>query len=81
LWATPVSVICQIVDTGRHTQPMAGLLPPLVTQRRGRGLWMAHQLCDRFYVWPDPTTVRLQMDRHQTVSPVTASGLRPALTG
>lgn len=75
LWATRVSVICQITDTGRCTQPMAGLLPPPVTQRRGRGLWLAHQLCDRFYLWPHPTTVRLQMDRHQRVSPVTARGL------
>lgn len=68
LWATPVSVICQVTDSGRYTQPMAGLLPPPATQRRGRGLWMAHQLCDRFYLWPHPTTVRLQMDRRQSAT-------------
>ncbi|MDQ2792024.1 MAG: sensor histidine kinase [Actinomycetota bacterium] len=63
LWTTSTSVICQITDTGRHTQPLAGLLPPPTNQRRGRGLWMAHQLCDEFYLWPQPTTIRLQMDR------------------
>ncbi len=63
LWTTSTSVICQITDTGWYTQPLAGLLPPPPTQRRGRGLWMAHQLCDQFYLWPQPTTIRLQMDR------------------
>jgi anti-sigma regulatory factor (Ser/Thr protein kinase) len=63
LWTTSTSVICQVTDTGWHTEPLAGLLPPARTQRRGRGLWMAHQLCDQFYLWPQPTTIRLQMDR------------------
>jgi anti-sigma regulatory factor (Ser/Thr protein kinase) len=64
LWTTSTVVICQITDSGWHTQPLAGLLPPPATQPRGRGLWMAHQLCDEFYLWPRPTTVRLQMDRN-----------------
>jgi anti-sigma regulatory factor (Ser/Thr protein kinase) len=63
LWTTSTSVICQVTDTGRHTQPLAGLVAPPATQRRGRGLWMAHQLCDQVYRWPYPTTIRLQMDR------------------
>jgi anti-sigma regulatory factor (Ser/Thr protein kinase) len=63
LWTTSMSVICEITDTGQGIAPIAGLLPPPTTQRRGRGLWMAHQLCDQFYLWPHPTTVRLQMDR------------------
>ena len=63
LWTIPASVICQITDTGQHTQPLAGLPPPRATQHRGRGLWMAHQLCDQLYLWPHPTTIRLQMDR------------------
>ncbi|MGH3770232.1 MAG: ATP-binding protein [Pseudonocardiaceae bacterium] len=64
LWARATSVICQITDTGEYTQPLAGLLHPPTTQRRGRGLWLAHQLCDQFYLWPRPTTIRLQMDRN-----------------
>ena len=62
-WTTPTSVICQITDNGHFTQPLAGLLPPPANQCRGRGLWMAHQLCDQVYVWPNPTTIRLHMDR------------------
>ena len=62
LWTTSTSVICEITDGGRGIVPLAGLLPPPTTQRRGRGLWMAHQLCDQFYLWPHPTTIRLQMD-------------------
>lgn len=63
LWAPSNSVICQITDTGLDTKPLAGLVPPPTSQRRGRGLWMVHHLCDRFYLWPQPTTVRLEMDR------------------
>ncbi|MGH3785144.1 MAG: ATP-binding protein [Pseudonocardiaceae bacterium] len=62
LWITVASVVCQISDNGRFTQPLAGLLPR-GNQCRGRGLWMAHQLCDQLYRWPDPTTIRLHMDR------------------
>jgi anti-sigma regulatory factor (Ser/Thr protein kinase) len=69
LWTTPSSVICQITDNGHFTQPLAGLVPPRANQSRGRGLWMAHQLCDQLYVWPHPTTIRLHMDRPQTTSP------------
>lgn len=63
LWTTAVSVICQVSDAGQITDPLAGLVPPNATQRRGRGLWMAYQLCDQMYLWPNPTTIRLQMDR------------------
>lgn len=68
LWITSTSVVCEITDIGQYVQPLAGLVPPPTTQRRGRGLWMAHQLCDQFYLWPRPTTVRLQMDRPQAAS-------------
>jgi len=69
-WTTPTSVICQITDNGHFTQPLAGLLPPPANQYRGRGLWIAHQLCDQLYVWPFPTTIQLHMDR----TPSTAEG-------
>jgi anti-sigma regulatory factor (Ser/Thr protein kinase) len=68
LWTTVTSVICQVSDNGQFTQPLAGLLPPHANQTRARGLWMAHQLCDELYRWPDPTTIRLQMDRPQATT-------------
>lgn len=64
LWTTPTSVICEVTDVGELTQPLAGLLQPPTTQHRGRGLWLAYQLCDQLYLWRHPTTIRLQMDRH-----------------
>ncbi|MEO7195879.1 MAG: ATP-binding protein [Pseudonocardiaceae bacterium] len=64
LWTTDTSVICQITDTGEYAQPLAGVLHSSTNQRRGRGLRMAHQLCDQFYLWPHPTTIRLHMDRN-----------------
>jgi anti-sigma regulatory factor (Ser/Thr protein kinase) len=68
LWTAPTSVICQITDNGCFTQPLAGLLPPQADQYRARGLWMARQLCDQLYLWPKPTTIRLQMDKPQAKS-------------
>jgi anti-sigma regulatory factor (Ser/Thr protein kinase) len=68
LWTTATSMVCQITDAGRYTEPLAGLLPPPSTQFRGRGLWMVHQLCDQFYMWQHPTTIRVQMDRTPEIS-------------
>src|SRR3954452_6448407 len=39
--------ICQFQDGGRGLpDPLAGYLVPELTSRGGRGLWLAHQLCD-----------------------------------
>ena len=67
LWTTSTSVVCQVSDNGHFTQPLAGLLPPHPSQNRGRGLWMAHQLCDELYRWPHPTTIQLHIDRHKAI--------------
>ncbi|MGH3826873.1 MAG: ATP-binding protein [Pseudonocardiaceae bacterium] len=64
LWTTATSVICQITDTGTYAPPLARLLHSSTNQRRGRGLLLARQLCDQFYLWPHPTTIRLHMDRN-----------------
>jgi anti-sigma regulatory factor (Ser/Thr protein kinase) len=68
LWTTATSIIFQITDNGHFTEPLAGLLPPPANQSRGRGLWMAHQLCDQLYLWPQPTTIRLHIDRSQATA-------------
>ena len=62
LWTNSASVTCQISDNGYFTKPLAGLLPPPHGRRRGRGLWLAYQLCDQLYLWPRPTTIRLHMN-------------------
>jgi anti-sigma regulatory factor (Ser/Thr protein kinase) len=53
---------CQLADTGGGLrEPFAGYLPPAPGARSGRGLWLAHQLCDIVEVSgrPEGTVVRL----------------------
>jgi anti-sigma regulatory factor (Ser/Thr protein kinase) len=40
-------LVCQVRDAGSGPpDPLAGYLPPDVKGVHGRGLWLAHQLCD-----------------------------------
>lgn len=65
LWRRPGRVICEIHDSGSLTNPLPGLLPPHPNSPRGRGLWIARQLCDLLHVWSDTlgTHVRLHASR------------------
>ncbi len=51
-----------VSDRGRLTEPLVGRLRPAPAQERGRGLWLANQLCDLVRVRSGVagTTVRLQ---------------------
>lgn len=46
VWQTRRSVIVQVDDAGRVSDPLAGRCRPPITGTGGRGLWMAHQLTD-----------------------------------
>jgi anti-sigma regulatory factor (Ser/Thr protein kinase) len=46
LWETGSGVVCEIRDHGRFEDPLAGRRPPTPDDPRGRGLWIANQLCD-----------------------------------
>jgi anti-sigma regulatory factor (Ser/Thr protein kinase) len=61
VWARPGELVCEIHDTGAITLPLIGLAPPHPSQPRGRGTWIARQLCDSLHVWRarDGTHVRL----------------------
>jgi anti-sigma regulatory factor (Ser/Thr protein kinase) len=64
IWSTSSQVICQVSDTGRIADPLAGTLQPGPgSARRGRGLWVVHQLCDlvQLRTGGSGTTVRLHM--------------------
>lgn len=65
VWRRPDRVICEVSDTGRLAEPLPGMRPPHPNNPRGRGLWIARQLCDLLHVWsaPDGTHVRLQANR------------------
>ncbi|HEX4829551.1 MAG TPA: sensor histidine kinase [Trebonia sp.] len=66
IWVTPSSVVCQVRDSGRIDDLMAGQLRPgPAVEGGGRGLWVVHQLCDLVQLRSDPagTTVRVHMRR------------------
>jgi anti-sigma regulatory factor (Ser/Thr protein kinase) len=63
VWTDPQQISCEISDTGAGLRDsLAGRLPTGFTVR-GRGLWMARQLCDLVELHSDPagTTVRLHL--------------------
>ncbi|KQZ87690.1 hypothetical protein ASD62_19345 [Phycicoccus sp. Root563] len=61
IWTTRDALVCELRSTGRIVDPMVGRLPPPADDENGRGLWMAHQLCDLVQVrsGPDGTAVRI----------------------
>jgi anti-sigma regulatory factor (Ser/Thr protein kinase) len=62
VWRTPGEVICQITDSGRIADPLAGRRRP-ASDTSGQGLWVVNQLCDLVELrsGPDGTTVRMHM--------------------
>jgi anti-sigma regulatory factor (Ser/Thr protein kinase) len=61
VWARDGELVCEVQDSGAIALPLIGLAPPHPSQARGRGTWIARQLCDSLHVWraPDGTHVRL----------------------
>jgi anti-sigma regulatory factor (Ser/Thr protein kinase) len=64
VWREPNSVTCEIRDSGHIVDPLAGRRRPAIDASRGRGLWMANQLCDLVQIRSGEggTTVRLHVD-------------------
>jgi anti-sigma regulatory factor (Ser/Thr protein kinase) len=46
IWRSGETLVCEVRDEGRLEDPLAGRHQPAPTQLSGRGLWLAHQLCD-----------------------------------
>jgi anti-sigma regulatory factor (Ser/Thr protein kinase) len=66
VWRTPDSLICQLHDQGRITDPLAGRRRPALDVFGGQGLWVVNQVCDLVELRSGRTgtTVRLQMRLH-----------------
>jgi anti-sigma regulatory factor (Ser/Thr protein kinase) len=64
LWLSDGDVTAEVTDTGTTVLRFPGMAAPPATGARGRGLWLASELCDVMQVWSDPggTVVRLRMD-------------------
>lgn len=65
LWRQVDRLVCEVHDNGTLGDPLPGLRPPHPSSPRGRGIWIARQLCDLLHVWSDAegTHVRLQASR------------------
>ena len=45
-WQEHDVLVCEIRDQGKVSAPLAGRIEPQTRHTRGRGLWLANQLCD-----------------------------------
>ena len=61
IWTSPDAFVVEIADAGRITDPVVGRLPPDLARLGGRGLWLAHRMCDLVQVRSNAggTTVRI----------------------
>lgn len=61
LWREGRSLVCEIRDSGKPLPPLAGRVAPGAEAQRGRGLWLANQICDLVQVRavPGGSVVRL----------------------
>lgn len=61
-WRERDCLLVEFEDRGRINEPLAGRRRPTPTQKGGRGLWLANQLCDLVQIRSGElgTTVRLQ---------------------
>jgi anti-sigma regulatory factor (Ser/Thr protein kinase) len=62
-WVDGQTLVCEIRDRGRITDPLVGLRPPTSAQFGGRGLWIANRVCDLVQVrsTQEGTVVRLHV--------------------
>ncbi len=64
IWHEGDSLVCEISDEGAGIDDLpSALAPPELDAIRGRGLWLARQLCDRVAIdsGPEGCTVRLHL--------------------
>lgn len=64
-WIDADGLVVEVHDRGVLDNPLPGLVAPHPGERRGRGVWIARQLCDLLHVWADAegTHVRLRAAR------------------
>lgn len=62
-WRDGDAVVCEVRDSGRICDPLAGRRRAPVDRLDGRGLWLVHQLCDLVQVrsGEDGTVVRMRV--------------------
>ncbi|MFE7647314.1 anti-sigma factor RsbA family regulatory protein [Streptomyces phaeoluteigriseus] len=65
IWAEGKQIACEVLDSGRLTDPLAGRRPPARDQLGGRGLMLVHYVTDlvRLHTAEDSTTIRFYLNR------------------
>ncbi len=65
MWAADNAAICEVLDGGHLRDPLIGRFPPPPESTSGRGLWLAHHLCDLVQIRSSEagTIVRLFVER------------------
>lgn len=63
IWPERGALVCEVADSGRLDDPLAGRRPPPLDATGGRGLWISNNLCDLVQIRTDAsgTLVRLHM--------------------
>jgi anti-sigma regulatory factor (Ser/Thr protein kinase) len=61
LWTGPDGLVCEIDDGGTLRDPLPGLQAPHPAEPRGRGIWIARQVCDTLHVWADDRGTHVRM--------------------
>jgi anti-sigma regulatory factor (Ser/Thr protein kinase) len=64
VWTGSDGVTAEVADPGTADLSFPGMVAPPAAGARGRGLWLASELCDVMQVWSDAggTVVRLRME-------------------
>ncbi len=60
LWTGP-ELICEVHDRGILDDPLPGLQAPHPSDPKGRGVWIARQLCDTLHIWADDTGTHVRV--------------------
>ncbi len=76
VWSGDEAIVCEVVDAGSITDPLAGRRRPTIDQESGFGLWLANQLCDLVQIrtFADASVVRVQMRLHGAQPSTTSEG-------
>lgn len=61
VWEATDGFVFEVQDGGALRDPLPGLRAPHPSEARGRGVWIARQMCDSLHVWPDRTGTHVRM--------------------